>query len=62
MNTEELKHVLRHDLKVEVKAALSFIELIIQDIENNSSEEEIKKNLKILKQTFKDLSEHIRIQ
>lgn len=60
MNTEELGHILRHDFRVEVKAILSFIEFIIQDIENkDTSKEDMTRNLNILKQTFKKLYEEM---
>lgn len=60
MDKENLVHILRHDLRTEIKASLNFIEFMIQDLEDsNTSEEEIRRNLNILKQTFKNLEQKI---
>ena len=60
MDKENLKHLIKHDLFVELKASLAFIQYFIQDLESqNMNQEEINRNLNILKETFKKLAEQV---
>jgi hypothetical protein len=59
MKKDEILEILKHDIKVDINSSSSFLNFIIDDIQNYNFEDN-KRNLKLLLDTLENINKKIK--